>query len=191
MPSLLHLINISVTGTHDLIGRDAECASGFSVAHAHASLNTSSPSYASRPKSAIYASVYRRYLYHQRSPPWCCHILTFAMTEKVSSRSHSGRPWVGVAPVLSPITMEISLINRVLPTYILKLRALPSRRLHEIETRRSVTESQAQWVMRVQASNRSSHAVNSSGVTPPHPTVPVLLWLGEYGRTADPYGADH
>lgn len=62
IPSLLHLINISVTGTHDLIGRDAECASGFSVAHAHASLNTSSPSYASRPKSAIYASVYRRYL---------------------------------------------------------------------------------------------------------------------------------
>lgn len=51
--ALLHLINISVTGTHDLIGRDAECASGFSVAHAHASLNTSSPSYASRPKSAI------------------------------------------------------------------------------------------------------------------------------------------
>lgn len=53
MPSLLHLINISVTGTNNLIGRDAECASGFSVAHAHASLNTSSPSYASRPKSAI------------------------------------------------------------------------------------------------------------------------------------------
>lgn len=53
MPSLLHLINISVTGPNDLIGRDAECASGFSVAHAHASLNTSAPSYASRPKSAI------------------------------------------------------------------------------------------------------------------------------------------
>lgn len=51
-----------ITGTNNLIGRDAECASGFSVAHAHASLNTSSPSYASGPKSAICASVYRRYL---------------------------------------------------------------------------------------------------------------------------------
>lgn len=63
-------------------------------------------------------SIAAAYLYHQRSPPWCCHILTFAMTEKVSSQSHSGRPGVGVAPVLSPITMEISLINRVLPTYL-------------------------------------------------------------------------
>lgn len=174
MPSLLHLINISVTGTHDLIGRDAECASGFSVAHAHASLNTSAPSYASRPKSAICASVYRRYLYHQRSPPWCCHILTFAMTEKVSSRSHSGRPGVGVAPVLLPSRWKYpsSIAYYLGPTYS-SCEHYPSRRLHEIETRRSVTESQAQWVMRVQASNRSSHAVNSSGVTPPHPTVPV------------------
>lgn len=118
IPSLLHLMNISVTGTNNLIGRDAECASGFSVAHAHASLNTSSSSYASRPKSAIYASVYRRYLYYQRSPPWCCHILTFAMTEKVSSRSHSGRPGVGVAPVLLPSRWKYpSSIAYYLPTY--------------------------------------------------------------------------
>lgn len=121
MPSLLHLINISVTGTNNLIGRDAECASGFSVAHAHASLNTSSPSYASRPKSAMCASVYRRYLYHQRSPPWCCHILTFAMTEKVSSQIAFWSAWGGRRARPSPITMEISLINRVLPTYLLKL----------------------------------------------------------------------
>lgn len=119
IPSLLRLINISVTGTYNLIGRDAECASGFSVAHAHASLNTSSPSYASRPKSAICASVYRRYLYHQCSPPWCCHILTFAMTEKVSSRSHSGRPGVGVAPVLLPTRWKYpsSIAYYIGPTY--------------------------------------------------------------------------
>lgn len=118
MPSLLHLMNISVTGTYNLIGRDAECASGFSVAHAHASLNTSSPSYASRPKSAICASVYRRYLYHQRSPPWCCHILTFAMTEKSLEPIAFWSALGGRRARPSPITMETSLINRVLPTYI-------------------------------------------------------------------------
>lgn len=68
--------------------------------------------------NTVCASVYRRYLYHQRSPPWCCHILTFAMTEKVSSRSHSGRPGVGVAPVLLPSRWKYpSSIAYYLPTY--------------------------------------------------------------------------
>lgn len=119
MPSLLHLINISVTGTHDSIGRDAECASGFSVAHAHASPTHLHPPTPPGP-SLQYTrrSIAATYLYHQRSPPWCCHILTFAMTEKVSSRSHSGRPGVGVAPVLLPSRWKYpSSIAYYLPTY--------------------------------------------------------------------------
>lgn len=63
-------------------------------------------------------SIAATYLYHQRSPPWCCHILKFAMTEKVSSQSHSGRPWVGVAPVLLPSRWKYpSSIAYYLPTY--------------------------------------------------------------------------